>query len=450
MIDKLLKTFENKDVQEYINNGIEKNRKGDFKVEVISDGKKVSGAKVNVKLKNHKFKFGANLFMLDEFETEEKNKTYEELFAKVFNLGVLPFYWECLEPEKGKYRYDKGSVRMYRRPAIDKCIEYCEKNNIQPKGHCLNADNASPTWIHKLTAEEHKEELEKHIERVGSRYADKIPCFEVVNETLLRNYSTPLYYDDDVIKWSFDTSRKYLKNNHLMINENARIIFPEFCGDRSSYYMLCQRELLNGSSIDAIGFQAHYLFGDEFSMRFADPYFMIKFLNCYSKLGLPLQMTEVSIPMAFGKNFGIAWQDNCLRSDEPFGIKRDYVDEDKQAKMLVNLYSLWFSHKNMEAIIYWNLVDGYCYSPDTEINNENRFFAGLLDHELKKKKVYVELDNLINTKWTTNIEDKTDCDGLVCGRAFYGDYEITVEIDGKTITKQAQIYNDKDVICVEI
>lgn len=450
MIDALLKKFENKEIQEYIRKGIEENRKGNLKIEVVSNGKRVGNAKVNCKLKKHKFKFGANLFMLDEFESEEKNKTYEDLFFKVFNLGVLPFYWSAVEPQKGEYRYGKDSIRMYRRPSIDKCLEFCKKHDIEPKGHCLNMDGMAPEWVKILSAEEHKAELEKHIERVGKRYAEKIPCFEVVNETLLRNGATPLYYGDDIIKWSFNTSRKYLKNNRLMINENARLIFPEFCGDRSSYYMLCERELLKGSSIDTIGFQAHYLFGDEFSKRFADPDFMIEFLDCYARLGLPLQMTEVSIPMAFGEKFGLAWQDAALCSDEPFGTKLDYIDEDKQAQMLVNLYSLWFSHKNMEAIIYWNLVDGYCYSPDTEINNENRFFAGLLDHDLNKKKVYLALERLINETWTTNIDDFTDSNGAVRGRAFYGDYEITVVVDGKSVTKQAKFYQDKDVISIEI
>lgn len=450
MMDKLLKEFEKREIQEYIRNGIETHRKGDLKIQVLHNGRKVENAKINIRLKRHKFKFGANLFMLDEFEDEEKNKRYEHLFSDVFNLGVLPFYWSAVEPKEGAYRYDKDSARMYRRPAIDKCLEFCEKHDIEPKGHCLNMDGMVPEWVKPLSAKEHKAELEKHIERVGERYADKIPCFEVVNETLLRNGATPLYYDEDIIKWSFDISRKHLPNNRLMINENARLIFPEFCGDRSSYYMLCERELLKGSSIDAIGFQAHYLFGDEFSTRFADPNFMIDFLDFYAKLGLPLQMTEVSIPMAFGNKFGLAWQDATLRSDEPFGIELGYIDEDKQAKMLENLYSLWFSHKNMEAIIYWNLVDGYCYSPDTEINNENRFFAGLLDHDLHKKKAYLALERLINQEWTTNIDGFTDIHGVVCNRAFYGDYEITVTIDDKSFTKQTRFYDNKEEISIEI
>ena len=163
MIDALLKEFESKEIQEYIRNGIEEHRKGTLKVQVVSGGKKVAGAKVSVQLKRHKFKFGANIFMLDEFENEQKNSEYKALFSNVFNLAVLPFYWSAVEPEKGKYRYDADSVRTYRRPAIDKCIAFCEQNGIEPKGHCLNMDSLVPQWVKELSAKEHKEELKKHI-----------------------------------------------------------------------------------------------------------------------------------------------------------------------------------------------------------------------------------------------------------------------------------------------
>ena len=41
---------------------------------------------------SHDFKFGCNLFLLDEFETEEKNKLFRKLFPSMFNYGIVPFY----------------------------------------------------------------------------------------------------------------------------------------------------------------------------------------------------------------------------------------------------------------------------------------------------------------------------------------------------------------------
>ena len=110
-----------------VKNNIEIHRKGTAKLIVTDEnGKPIPGALVKFCQKSHEFKFGANLFMLDELETDEKNKQYKEYFKEIFNLATLPFYWSDLEPERGKPRYGKESAKIYRRPAPDLCIEYCQ------------------------------------------------------------------------------------------------------------------------------------------------------------------------------------------------------------------------------------------------------------------------------------------------------------------------------------
>ena len=73
---KIFESFEKyKDyTDERVKGGIEKYRKGDINIKVTdADGKSVKNAKITLKQTNHEFKHGANLFMLDEFDTEEKN-----------------------------------------------------------------------------------------------------------------------------------------------------------------------------------------------------------------------------------------------------------------------------------------------------------------------------------------------------------------------------------------
>ena len=111
--------------------GIEHYRKGDARITVLdSEGKIIPDARVKVKQRSHEFRFGANIFMLDEMESDEKNEAYKKYFADLFNMATLPFYWSTLEPERGKPRYSKDSPKIYRRPAIDLCIEFCEKHGI--------------------------------------------------------------------------------------------------------------------------------------------------------------------------------------------------------------------------------------------------------------------------------------------------------------------------------
>ena len=104
------------------------------------DGKALANKRVTVHQKSHDFNFGANIFMLDEFPEEKDNIAYRETFKKYFNTATVPFYWEGIEPEEGKTRYEKDSPKVYRRPAPDLCLEYCNENGISQKLHCLFYD----------------------------------------------------------------------------------------------------------------------------------------------------------------------------------------------------------------------------------------------------------------------------------------------------------------------
>ena len=119
-----------------VNSGIEANRKGYFRITVKDkDGNAIPGVKVRAKLKKHEFKYGANIFMLDELESDKKNEAYKKAFAEAFNQATLPFYWSDLEPVEGKPRFSSDSPKVYRRPAPDLALDFCEKNGIYPKAH---------------------------------------------------------------------------------------------------------------------------------------------------------------------------------------------------------------------------------------------------------------------------------------------------------------------------
>ena len=208
---KVLELFEkNKEyMEERINSGIEQNRKGYAKICVKDkDGNNVPGVKISVKQKSHEFKFGANLFMLDEFENDEKNELYKKYFAETFNMATLPFYWDATEPEKGKTRYAKDSEKLYRRPPIDLCIEFCEKNGIEPREHALAYDAFFPKWLYDANVTEIKLALENRYKEIAERYKDKIPTIEVTNEMEWGKGKTAFYNEPDYVEWCFKTAEK--------------------------------------------------------------------------------------------------------------------------------------------------------------------------------------------------------------------------------------------------
>ena len=91
---------------------IEKYRKGERKVRILDEkGTPVLKKRVKITQKTHEFKYGANIFLLDEFPTQEENKIYRDTFYRYFNLATIPFYWAELEPEEGKLRFDKNSPK---------------------------------------------------------------------------------------------------------------------------------------------------------------------------------------------------------------------------------------------------------------------------------------------------------------------------------------------------
>ena len=73
-----------------VKENIEKYRKGDACVKITDkNGAPLSNARVKIKQLSHEFKFGANIFMLDELETPEKNEKYKKAPPKILNLLIF-------------------------------------------------------------------------------------------------------------------------------------------------------------------------------------------------------------------------------------------------------------------------------------------------------------------------------------------------------------------------
>ena len=414
---KVLDLFdEQKDfVEEKVACGIEKYRKGDAKITVTDEnGKPIPNAKIKVKQKTHEFRFGANIFMLDELETEEKNEKYKKLFAETFNMATLPFYWDTLEPEKGKPRYAKDSPKVYRRPSPDLCIEFCEKHGIEPREHALAYDHLFPAWLADKSVDEVKSELEKRYAEISERYADKIPTIEVTNEMAWEKGVTSFYDEPDFIEWCFKTAEKYFPNNQLVINEASPYPWEDRCRVTDKYYSYIEANMLKGARIDAIGMQYHLFHRRETEYEstrvFLNPKSLYKHMDMYSNLGKPIQVTEVTIP-------AYSWEAE---------------DEEIQAEILEKLYSVWFSHPSVEQIIYWNLVDGYAFraEPGDMTAGENYYHGGLIRFDMTPKPAFLKLKELLEERWHTEAELVTDENGNAEFRGFYGDYDV--EIGGET------------------
>ena len=437
---KVLEEFENQyeATQERIKTGIETYRKTNAKVTIIdNNGAPVKGAAVKIKQKNHEFRFGANIFMLDELESVEKNEKYKKCFADTFNMATLPFYWDALEPERGKPRYSKDSCKVYRRPSPDTCIEFCEEHGIEPREHALAYEQFFPKWLKGASVAEVKKELERRFFEISKRYADKINTIEVTNEMEWESGVTEFYDQPDFVEWCFKLAEKYFPKNQLCINDHTGLSWNDRCRATDKYYAYIEANMLKGARIDAIGMQYHLFNTKENEYNATRPYLnpqnLYRHMDLYSNFKKPLQITEVTVP-------AYSWEKE---------------DEQLQADIIENVYSVWFSHPNVEQIIYWNLVDGYAHvwDPDPEKIKksqgnmqlgENCYYGGLLRFDLSPKPAYERIKYLIKEKWHTEEMLVTDENGCAEFTGFFGDYEIEIKQNGSDVTKTIALKRNKD------
>lgn len=424
-----LKYFEeqNEYMSREVTYGIETYRKANAMLRFEDKkGSPVNDVEFNAKLINHEFDFGCNMFLLDEFETEEKNRIYRKKFKEVFNYATIPFYWKDLEPEKGKPRFDKNSPKIYRRPAPDLCVEYCRENNIKMKGHCLSYDGFSPAWIAK-DKKTYIKQLEKHFREISERYSEDINDWDITNETFNwhPSYSvSPLYRDKKYMDICYDLADKYFHFNKKIVNECFGIWYGNgFNYFESPFYLQLENMKLKGLKYDALGFQMHQFVTRDHEEKFAknryNPKYVYDVLNTFSNLDKDIQLSEVTIS----------------------SYTHDKEDMDMQAEILKNIYRIWFSHKNVSSIIYWNMADGYTYNPNGPgvfdmKTGENQYAGGLLKPDLSEKPAFTALKNLVKKEWYT--EGTFQCiknTNNATFRGFKGDYEINFVHNGRHYKK---------------
>ena len=427
-LENIIKKFDSYDyyLSGKIARDIEENRKGQFVLSFKNEkGEPISGVHVKVKQKKHEFKFGCSTFYLDQYEDSERRMLYRDRFKQLFNYAVVPFYWDTLEPEQGKPRFESDSRFISRRPPIDTIMNFCRENGIRAKGHCLVYNSFQPKWI----SDDNgclKRQITKRIREIAEKYEDSIFDFDVINEmiSIYKNaYSgngarnLQITDETDHEKWAFEICRRYFPNANLYWNEGMFESFGDhYKGFRSFYYLMIQRMLREGVRIDGLGMQYHaYASKETAEQRLQDvcnPLRIIDVLDRYGDFKLPIHISEVSIP----------------------SYSNEKCDEELQAELTERLFKLWFSSKYCEAIVWWNLCDNTAYM------SENVYHAGLLRYDCSEKPVYKVLDRLLNKEWNTSFEQTVSNQLRFSG--FYGDYDVEVEYQGKKTVVPLSLHRD--------
>jgi GH35 family endo-1,4-beta-xylanase len=409
-----------------IENGIETNRKGFGHIQLTGpDGKPVAKADVTFRQLRHEYRFGCNAFMLDQFEEAEKNARYEEVFADLFNLAVLPFYWSDQEPEDGKPRFARNSPPIYRRPPPDSVLEFCGKHGITPKGHVLCYHTFVPNWV-PAGRDDLEVRLERRIREIAERYAGKIAIWDVSNEALQWNPAYDATMPTQHVEKAFRMAGKYFPDStELLYNDGPWVSWDSYRGDYTPLYMLARHLMQSGLPLRGLGLQYH-MFAKipdmvPWAHQFINQRLILANLDQYAKLGVPLNISEITITG-----------------------NRELGDGDKFQELVAEkLYRLWFSHPATNGIIWWNLVDGTAaFAPLGSEAGENQYRGGLLNFDLTPKPAMNALRRLIKKEWTSSGSLSYEDGRLNQFRGFYGDYELTIKTDSGTVNRTITLSKD--------
>jgi GH35 family endo-1,4-beta-xylanase len=383
---------------------IERWRKGEVAVQFRTrDGKTINNAQLDIHQKSHDFLFGCIVFDLIRAENTYKEELFKARFKDIFNLAVFPFYWPGYEPRQGLTQWE----------SLLPTIDWCKANGIVTKGHPLvwATNSGTPQWLAEYSVEETEELLKTRVLNITSGFRDKIELWDVVNEPVnvktwkhkMQSFSDendweitdPIPLIADYVEQALRWARLGNPKAALLINEYRTLADEKI---RKRYGDLLAELKKRKAPLSGIGIQAH-----EPRQEWFSPVEVWKTFDLYDQLGFPIHITEFH-PQSSGVGITGSWRTGSWTPEA-------------QAEFTGQFVKLCFGHPAVVSINWWGLSDRNIWLPG----------GGLIDEEYRPKPVYEMLAKLINQTWRTNISVRTDNQGTVSFRGFFGEYEITLQ-----------------------
>jgi len=386
------------DYEARVRTGIEHNRKSGAVIEVVREsGPKVAGAQVEVRQISSDFLFGC-AFPMWSAPPERLGKqgweSWNRCFTTLFNYATTEnsAKWPCLEPQQGVYRWE----------SLDFIAKWCREHNIKLKGHNLVwplDDGGTPEWVYQYPPDKIGDLVRERISMVMDRHREDIRIWDVVNEPVhLHKLETA--WSRDYVLLSYRWAREANPEATLVINDYAN-----FRGAVDQFVPMVDDLLAKGAPIDVIAEQAHD------SPYWYSPRDIFDTLDKMASTGLRIHLTELTYPS----------------NDSPItgGFVTGTWNEARQAEFYRYLMTLAFSHPNVDAITLWAMWDGSSWLKG----------GGIVRQDWTPKPAYEVVDELINRKWKTRFEARSDTNGQVRFHGFHGNYEITVASPTGKVTR---------------
>ena len=357
---------------------IEKIRKGDFSVVVVDkDGNPLKDADVTFDMFEHEFRFGT-------CTTSKigKDENYDKYLTQNFNTAVVEHFQKW-----GVYDAHNGEKSDYQvKKAAEMGIKYQRGHSlVWEKEKSLKGTSLMPDRVFDVMNDKEAllKEIEAHFNEIMPKYKEEIKEWDVENEmvanTILRNI-----HGNEILVDIYNLARKAYPDGILYYNETTY---------NDKMWDLIEFMYKNNVDCDGIGIQSHY---DAYAPT---PTSLKEMYDRIGSMGFRVKVTE-------------------------FTAKQH--TEDLKADLLRDTMIITFANEYADGFLMWGYWDG------TFTNERSAMYD--MDWNLRESgKVYQDL--VYNKWWTRGAKATTDKDGKASVNGFYGDYDVTVNVNGKTVTK---------------
>jgi GH35 family endo-1,4-beta-xylanase len=288
---------------------------------------------------------------------EMDHNLFMDLFSETFNYATITYYLNGFQPTEGQYNWNR----------TDEKFKELRKRGIKVEGRPLFwADECCcPKWLTSKSYPEILKYAEKFTKDMVSHYGDEMYAWEIINEAHDFDNILKLKPDQmvEVAKLIAETAKSVNPKVHRLINncciQADYIQIIDWDRFDSKFPLVTPHQFIKmcyeaGVDFTLTGQQLYYQYSNR---DLAD---IIRMMERLEKFGKPVQVTEIGTTSGCNcHNKKDGWEDTSM-PDVPYTWHRHW-DEDLQAEWMEKIYTLHYSKPWVEAINWYDQVDGYSF-----------------------------------------------------------------------------------------
>jgi GH35 family endo-1,4-beta-xylanase len=378
---------------------IKKHRMAKIKLKILIDGKKAPGATLSLQQKRHHFQHGSAVNYRIITAKGEESEQYRHMAKELFNSSSAENAqkWRLLVMGREKSIKDK-----YQRMVDGN--RWLHENGLPVRGHVLvwPGFKKLPEKYNKahqegtLDWDQLRKDIVDNIHHLGDLSREHTFEWDVLNEPYSNHDLTDHFGDSIMLDW-FKEAEKAFPNQGLFLNDYGILRIGEYDLKHRAHFFKTVDYLASNSKMTGFAMQSHF---KESSIN--TPEGIWEVMSELGKHNLDMRITEFDL---------------------------DSLDEELVADYLEDILTLTFSHPKMLGFQTWGFWRKSMNVPT----------SALVDEQFNLTPAGKRYKELIFKKWWSKAQKQLNDESIVHLDVFYGKHLISVELNGKTLTKEVEV-----------